>query len=196
MFKKKPKWVESFTLIFLEKTLKKEKKLMAQKDQISRGMVRRVMGYGAIVQLDDGTSGLIHISEMANRYVKDVREFCIEGAPIVVQVLRQKEDGRWEFSIKAARNNPDAAQLFEEVAAEIAANPPLPMDDQSYGENFGGDSPMYDDAAARADFVRTSVSPKNRAAFDEKLRDFLTDSSDRIEDVKRHHENRLGGKRR
>lgn len=168
---------------------------MAEKDQISRGMVRRVMGYGAIVQLDDGTSGLVHISEMANRYVKNVRDYCIEGTTVVVQVLRQKEDGRWEFSMKAARNNPLAAKMCEEVAAEIAANP-LPMGEENHDENFGGDSPMYDDAAAHAQFARTSVSPKKRAEFDEKLRDFLTDSSDHIEDVKRHHENRLGGKRR
>ena len=169
---------------------------MAEKDQISRGVVRRVMGYGAIVQLDDGTSGLIHISEMANRYVKNVRDYCIEGAPVVVQVLRQKEDGRWEFSMKAARNNPLASELCKEVAAEILANPPAAMDEESYDENFGGASPMYDDAVAHAQFARASASPKKRAEFDEKLRDFLTDSSDHIEDVKRHHENRLGGKRR
>lgn len=169
---------------------------MAEKDQISRGVVRRVMGYGAIVQLDDGTSGLVHISEMANRYVKNVREYCIEGAPVVVQVLRQKEDGRWEFSIKTARNNPLASELLKEVAAEILANPPAPVEDENFDENFGGVSPMYDDAAIRAQLARTYSSPKKRAEFDEKLRDFLTDSSDHIEDVKRHHENRLGGKRR
>ena len=154
------------------------------------------MGYGAIVQLDDGTSGLIHISEMANRYVKNVRDYCIEGAPVVVQVLQQKEDGRWEFSIKAARNNPLASELFKQVAAEILANPPEPSDDENYDENFGGASPMYDNAAVHAQFARNSASPKKRAEFDEKLRDFLTDSSNHIEDVKRHHENRLGGKRR
>ena len=171
---------------------------MAEKNQISRGMVRRVMGYGAIVQLDDGTSGLVHISEIANRYVKDVRDYCKEGTPVVVQVLRQKEDGRWEFSMKAARNDPQAQELNEAVAAEIAA-----MDEEEQSaetefdtENFDSARPMYDDAAPHAPMPRAAVSPKNRAEFDEKLRDFLTDSSDRIEDVKRHHENRLGGKRR
>ena len=156
------------------------------------------MGYGAIVQLDDGTSGLVHISEIANRYVKDVREFCIEGAPVVVQVLDRKDDGRWEFSMKAANNNPQAVQLRQQVAAEIAANPSFFEKGESeyFGENFGGARPMYHDAAPHSPLSRASASPKKRAEFDEKLRDFLTDSSDRIEDVKRHHENRLGGRRR
>ena len=165
---------------------------MAEIDQVSRGTVRRVMAYGAIVQLDDGVTGLVHISEIANNYVKDVREYCIEGAPVVVQVLRQKEDGRWEFSMKKALNNEAASELQAEVAAEVAeiALNPQPED------NFGSDQPMYADAAPFHPPLRHSLNPKKRAEFDEKLRDFLTDSSDRIEDVKRHHENRLGGKRR
>ncbi len=175
---------------------------MAEKNQISRGMVRRVMGYGAIVQLDDGTSGLVHISEIANRYVKDVREYCKEGAPVVVKVLRHKDDGRWEFSMKAALDDPQARELHESVAAEIAA---MPEDDEDADEDaedafaaeeFDSARPMYADAAPHSPMPRAVVSPKNRAEFDEKLRDFLTDSSDRIEDVKRHHENRLGGRRR
>ena len=170
---------------------------MADKNQISRAMVRRVMGYGAIVQLDDGTSGLVHISEIANRYVRDVREYCKEGFPVVVKVLGQKEDGRWEFSMKAARNDPQAQEIYRLVDAEISAMPAEEAYNAEFGaEDFDSARPMYDDAAPHSPLPRAAVSPKNRAEFDEKLRNFLTDSSDRIEDVKRHHENRLGGRRR
>ena len=171
---------------------------MAEKNQISRGVVRRIMGYGAIVQLDDGTSGLVHISEIANCYVKDVRDYCTEGAPVVVQVLSQKEDGRWEFSIKGARNAPHASELQAAVAAEIAAMPAPENYEQTAGdvENFDSARPMYSGGAPHSPFPRAAISPKKRAEFDEKLRDFLTDSSDQIENAKRHHENRLGGRRR
>ena len=168
---------------------------MAEKDQISRGIVRRVMDYGAIVQLDEGTTGLVHISEIDNRYVRDVRDYCKESFPVVVQVLRQREDGRWEFSMKAARNNPLARELRAAVAAEIAADSEF-EEPSVASENFGGAQPMYDAAATRQPLPAVATNPKQRAEFDEKLRDFLTDSSDRIEDVKRHHENRLGGRRR
>ena len=169
---------------------------MAEIDQISRGIVRRVMAYGAIVQLDDGTTGLVHISEIANSYVKDVRQYCIESAPVVVQVLRQKEDGRWEFSMKKALNNAEATELQAHVAAEIAELTETGDLEDLESENFGADQPMYAGDLPLQPTFRASKNPRQRAEFDEKLRDFLTDSSDRIEDVKRHHENRLGGKRR
>ena len=171
---------------------------MAEKNQFSRGIVRRVMGYGAIVQLDDGTSGLVHISEIANRYVKDVRDYCKEGTPVVVHILRQKDDGRWEFSIKNARSDARARELNEAVAAEIAAMPEIEegAEGEFDAEDFDSARPMYDGAAPHSPMPRAPMNPKKRAEFDEKLRDFLTDSSDHIEDVKRHHENRLGGKRR
>ena len=156
------------------------------------------MFYGAIVQLDDGVTGLVHISEIANNFVKDVRDYCTEGAPVVVQVLRQKEDGRWEFSMKQALGNESAKDLHAQVAAEIAEMElqPATEADANSEDGFGSSQPMYADAAPFQAPLRASTNPKKRAEFDEKLRDFLTDSSDRIEDVKRHHENRLGGKRR
>ena len=171
---------------------------MAEKDQISRGIVRRVMHYGAIVQLDCGVTGLVHISEIANSYVNDVNHYCIEGAPVVVQVLCQKEDGRWEFSMKKALNNETARALIEQVSAEVAegAFPENSESPTQTSANFGAGQPMYDGAAPHQMVLRPSGNPKKRAEFDEKLRDFLTDSSDHIEDVKRHHENRLGGRRR
>ena len=169
---------------------------MAEIDQISRGIVRRVMAYGAIVQLDDGVTGLVHISEIANSYVRDVRDYCTEGTSVVVQVLRQKEDGRWEFSMKKALNNELASELQAQVNAENAENVETALHPATEADNFGSDQPMYADAPPFQAPLRVSLNPKKRAEFDEKLRDFLTDSSDRIEDVKRHHENRLGGKRR
>lgn len=166
---------------------------MAEIDQISRGTVRRVMAYGAIVQLDDGVTGLVHISEIANSYVKDVREYCTESAFVVVQVLRQKEDGRWEFSMKKALNNKDAKEMLAQVAVDNVETTETTEADET---DLRSSEPMYAESMPFQPPLRSSASPRKRAEFDEKLRDFLTDSSDHIEDVKRHHENRLGGKRR
>ena len=163
---------------------------MAEVEQVARGIVRRVMPYGAIVQLEDGVTGLVHISEIDNCYVSDVSQYCTEGAPVVVQVLRRKEDGRWEFSMKKARKHPLARELAAELAVANAYDESAPADD------FGAGAPMYDAAVPHQPPSRPSISPQKRAEFDEKLRDFLSDSSDQIDDMRRHHENRLGGKRR
>ena len=172
---------------------------MASIDQISRGIVRRIMVYGAIVQLDDGVTGLVHISEIANSFVKDVRDYCIEGAPVVVQVLRQKEDGRWEFSMKTGawqRGGAGAARASRRRNRRVGIEPRNRRWRSGRGRFW---FVATDVCRCRTVFRRRLAPrsvPKKRAEFDEKLRDFLTDSSDRIEDVKRHHENRLGGKRR
>ena len=148
---------------------------MAEVNEVAFGTVRRILPYGAIVQLEDGSVGLVHISEIANCYVSEVSEYCSEGARVAVRVLHRRPDGRWEFSMKAA--------LEHQRAGELA-------------RNFGAGQPMYDGAAPHQPPSRPRISPQKRAEFDEKLRDFLSDASDSIEDVRRHHEHRLGGKRR
>ena len=160
---------------------------MIEVGQVARATVKRVLPYGAIVELEDGTVGLVHISEVDNHYVHDVNEYCCENSAVVVQVLRRKEDGRWEFSMKRARTHPQGAAL-------LATMPPMPMPRSA--QQYGSDEPMYDAAMPHQPAPRPRINARSRAEFDEKLRDFLSDSSDHIDDVRRHHENRLGGKRR
>ncbi len=156
---------------------------MPEVGQVSPATVVRVMPYGAIVRLEDGTVGLVHISEIANRFVSDVREYCNEGACVMVRVLRRNPDGRWEFSMK---------QPVFDGSAPVAA-----VSEGSAGpENFGAEQPMYDSAMPNQPAPRPKRSFADRAAFDEKLREFLFDSSERIEDVRRHHDHRLHGRRR
>ena len=164
---------------------------MPEIGQVMPADVVRVMSYGAIVRLEDGTVGLVHISELAPRFVEDIREFCSEGARVTVRVLRRRFDGRWEFSIKQVEHF-DAEALAGETSQRAA------RDDFADGptEDFGADQPMYDSAMPNQPAARPARSAAAREAFDEKLRDFLSDSSERIEDVRRHHDHRLHGKRR
>ena len=158
---------------------------MLEAGQVSNALVVRVMPYGAIVRLEQGTVGLVHISEMADRFVEDIHEFCREGATVMVRVLRRKYDGRWEFSIKQVEApSADTLAAMNGVEPEVA------------DENFGAGQPMFDSAAPNQMAARPKRSAASRAAFDEKLRDFLSDSSERIEDVRRHQDNRLHGRRR
>ena len=43
--------------------------------QVVEGMITGIKPYGAFVRLNDGASGLIHISEVANAYVRDVNDY-------------------------------------------------------------------------------------------------------------------------
>ena len=152
---------------------------MAEVGQVAHATVVRVMPYGAIVRLEDGTVGLVHISEFDHCFVDDVYAYCSEGARVVVRVLRRKNDGRWEFSMK-----------------RVGRGAPDPDSGGQAAENFGGGQPMYDSAMPTQPAPRAARSSAQREAFDEKLREFLSDSSERLEDMRRHHDHRLHGKRR
>lgn len=66
--------------------------------------VQRITPYGAFVQLTDGRSGLIHISEIDRNYVKDVREHLREGDRVEARITAIKEDGKIDLSIKAMQD--------------------------------------------------------------------------------------------
>ena len=69
------------------------------------GIVVKVVDYGAIVKLENGKLGLIHISEIADCYVRDVRDYFSEQDRVRVKVLRRNDKGRYELSTK--RVTPD-----------------------------------------------------------------------------------------
>jgi S1 RNA binding domain protein len=74
----------------------------ASPGEILEGQVVKLLKYGAIVQLGDGETGLVHISEIANEYVKDVGDYLREGDTVTVKALARKEPNRLELSIKQA----------------------------------------------------------------------------------------------
>lgn len=69
---------------------------------VFEGKVTGITKFGAFVSLPDGRSGLVHISEIANTYVNDVRDHLTEGAEVKVKVLRISDDGKVNLSIKKA----------------------------------------------------------------------------------------------
>jgi S1 RNA binding domain protein len=69
---------------------------------ILEGTVVKMLQYGVIVRLPDGKSGLVHISEIADGYVRDVNDYFREGDAVKVKIVGQKDDGRLELSAKQA----------------------------------------------------------------------------------------------
>ena len=138
--------------------------------QTMPGKIVRVLPYGAMVQLENGISGLVHISEIADHFIKDINQHCSVGARIAVYILRHGADGRWEFSLKRAQTD------------DVAAS------------NFGANQPIYDAALCEQPRLNAEQKAANREAFDEKMRDFLDDSSERLEDARRHQAKARGGK--
>jgi len=69
---------------------------------IIEGTVVKITHYGAFVELSDGKSGLVHISEIADTYVKDVRDYLKEQERVRVKILGVNERGKLDLSVKQA----------------------------------------------------------------------------------------------
>jgi len=69
---------------------------------IVEGVVTGVTNFGAFVSLPGGQTGLVHISEIADAYVKDINEYVRKNDRVKVKVLSVDSSGRIGLSIKRA----------------------------------------------------------------------------------------------
>ncbi|MDQ7859460.1 MAG: S1 RNA-binding domain-containing protein [Armatimonadota bacterium] len=69
---------------------------------IVEGTVVKITHYGAFVELPDGKSGLVHISEIADTYVKDVKDYLKEREKVKVKILGLNDKGKLDLSVKQA----------------------------------------------------------------------------------------------
>ena len=67
---------------------------------VVEGVVTGITNFGAFVELPGGKVGLIHISEVADVYVRDVKDFIKEQDTVKVKVLSIDERGKIGLSIK------------------------------------------------------------------------------------------------
>jgi polyribonucleotide nucleotidyltransferase len=65
------------------------------------GKVQRITDFGAFVEIMPGTDGLLHVSEIANHRVKDVRDELKEGEQVMVKVINIDPTGKIRLSRKA-----------------------------------------------------------------------------------------------
>ena len=107
-------------LILSAKEILKEKQEMSKKKKMSEitvgqvfhGVVATIKDYGAFVDIGDGMSGLVHISQISHDRIKHPSVVLKEGQEVDVKVIEIK-DGKISLSIKALIENPE-----EEVEEE------------------------------------------------------------------------------
>ena len=72
---------------------------------ILEGKVKSITNFGAFVALPDNKTGMVHISEVANAYVSDIRQHLTEGQDVKVVVIGN-ENGKINLSIKRLEPKP------------------------------------------------------------------------------------------
>ena len=128
-----------------------------------------ITNFGAFVELPEGKTGLIHISEVADVYVNDVHDFLKERDPVKVKVLTVDDRGKIGLSIKALQDK--AASPAQPSASPV--RPPRPPRD-----------------IRRTAAARQIGSP----SFEDKLSRFLKDSDERLTDLRRKTDSKRGGR--
>ncbi|MCI7804976.1 MAG: S1 RNA-binding domain-containing protein [Oscillospiraceae bacterium] len=73
--------------------------------KIYDGKVKGIAQYGAFVEIEGAGTGMVHISEIANTFVKDVKDYLTENQMVKVKVLSISDDGKIGLSIKKANEN-------------------------------------------------------------------------------------------
>lgn len=69
---------------------------------IIQGEVTELLSYGAMMRLDDDSKGLVHISEVSDDYVYDVRDYLFVGMKVSVAVINSDDSGKKRLSIRKA----------------------------------------------------------------------------------------------
>jgi S1 RNA binding domain protein len=136
-----------------------------------QGKVTGITNFGAFVELPEGSTGLVHISEVADTYVKDINDHLKVGDAVEVKVMNVEKDGKIGLSIKKAKDRPEGEQK--------ATYTPRPR--QNRGNDRSKDSRSKD-----------HFRPKEN--FETKMAKFLKDSEDRLSTLKKSTETKRGGR--
>ena len=137
---------------------------------IVEGKVTGITKFGAFVELPGGKTGMVHISEVAATYVKEIRDFIQENQTVKVKVLAVTPEGKINLSMKRA---------VEQAAPSGAPRQHAPRP-HAPARRFGPGSDI--------DFSRQNNAPQS---FEDMMARFTQTSDDKMLDIRRN----LDGKR-
>lgn len=132
---------------------------------ILEGKVTGITKFGAFVELPNKVTGMVHISEVAATFVKEIRDFVTEGQTVKVKVLSIGQDGKVSLSIKKAQA-------------------PAPRQSSPRRPAFNG---------RPGDFEWQSSAPRGGESFEDMMSRFKATSDEKISDLKRSKESKHGG---
>lgn len=139
--------------------------MVIETGSVVEGKVTRITNFGAFVELSDGKSGLIHISEVADEYVSDVGDFLSEGETVQAKVVSIDAGGKIALSLKKMK--PPSLDAEKNLRAPKEKN------------------------YVRTD---RRPNRQLSASFEDKLSKFLKDSDERLTDLKRKTDSKRGGR--
>ena len=139
---------------------------------VVEGKVTGIAKFGAFVALEEGKSGLVHISEISSGFVSDINEHLKVGDEVKVKIVGIDDKGRINLSIRQTQPKPEPAPK--------PAYAPRPAKPRSF-------------SASSVDFA--PAEPKAPASFEDMLQKFKQDSDSKLSDLKAKEDGGRGRKR-
>ncbi len=163
------------------------------------GKITGIKHFGAFVALGNNQSGLIHISEISDEFIKDINDVLSMGDEVTVKVLTVANDGKIGLSLRqAAEDNPD---LNITKTAPKREHKPEQSSPKGQPRNFHQVNPTVprtrrdDRQGSRPNQnVSGKYAQKNNDDFDSLMSNFLKDSEDRLSSLRRNTEGKRGGR--
>ncbi|MEE1280468.1 MAG: S1 RNA-binding domain-containing protein [Oscillospiraceae bacterium] len=132
---------------------------------ILEGKVTGITKFGAFVDLGEGKTGMVHISEVSSNYVTEISEHVKENQIVKVRVLSIGEDGKIRLSMKKLN-----------------------------GDEPEERAPKRDSFKDREPRARVSAPKKNEPmSFEDMLNKFKQSSDEKMSDLKRNMDSKRGG---
>ena len=138
---------------------------------IVNGKITGITNFGAFVETEDGSRGMIHISEVSRSYVEDIKSILKVGQAVTVKVISVSDDGKVALSLKQLEK-PDGGK---KPAAVRKQRPKEPQKKKKYEPAPPVTSP--------GDFEWQSSS--GGGSFEDMMSKFKRTSEDKMSDLKR-----------
>ena len=150
---------------------------------VLEGKVKTITNFGAFVSLEENKTGMVHISEVANTYVSDIRQHLTEGQDVKVMVIAV-DGNKINLSIKRLEAKPQRENAPRQ------------------GGNFRTNGPRRENSApAQNRPVRSAPTPPPAPKtadqlFEERLKQFMTESDSKISSIRQYSDHRTKSRRR
>ena len=143
---------------------------------ILEGKVKSITNFGAFISLPENKTGLVHISEVANTYVSDIRQHLTEDQEVKVMVIGT-ENGKINLSIKRLEAKPQ-------------------REGNSGPRNFHQNRENTQSRPARSAPTPPPAPKTADQLFEEKLKAFMTESDSKISSLRQYTDHRTKSRRR
>lgn len=156
------------------------------------GKVSGITNFGAFVDLDDNQTGLVHISQISDSFVKDIHDVLSVGDSVTVKVMKIGDDGKIALSMKAAL--PEAERHHHDDHGH-GGHRHFRRDNHENNfhhghENHGGNSHGH----FNHNGFGGHHSRHQNEDFNDMLADYMKESESRLSTLKRQTDSKRGGR--